>query len=61
MPGALFGFNLGVELGQLAIVALVWPILRWLRARERGGAVVDFTSYAGATLGVFALVLRVFG
>jgi hypothetical protein len=58
---ALFGFNLGVELGQLAIVALVWPMLRWLRARERGGAVVDFTSYAGATLGVFALVLRVFG
>lgn len=25
---ALVGFNLGVELGQLAIVALVWPLLR---------------------------------
>jgi hypothetical protein len=27
---ALFGFNAGVELGQLAIVALVWPLLRAL-------------------------------
>ncbi len=25
---ALFGFNLGVELGQLAIVAVAWPCLR---------------------------------
>jgi hypothetical protein len=25
---ALFGFNFGVELGQLAIVALVWPLLQ---------------------------------
>lgn len=58
---ALFGFNVGVELGQLAIVALCWPILRWLRARDRGEAVVDLTSFAGATLGVFALVARVFG
>ena len=27
---ALFGFNVGVELGQLAVVALVWPALVWL-------------------------------
>jgi hypothetical protein len=27
---ALLGFNLGVELGQLAAVALVWPLLRAL-------------------------------
>jgi len=27
---ALLGFNLGVELGQLAIVALAWPLLRGL-------------------------------
>jgi hypothetical protein len=25
---ALLGFNLGVEIGQLAIVALIWPVLR---------------------------------
>jgi hypothetical protein len=27
---ALFGFNVGVEIGQLAAVALVWPLLRAL-------------------------------
>jgi hypothetical protein len=47
---ALLGFNLGVELGQLAIVAAVWPVLagiarlrdaRWHRAvLESGTAVV---------------------
>ena len=58
---ALFGFNVGVELGQLAIVALVWPLLRWLRSREQGNAVVDATSFAGAALGTFALVVRAFG
>ncbi len=35
---ALFGFNLGVELGQLAVIALLWPLLagvaRWPRAEE---------------------------
>jgi hypothetical protein len=58
---ALFGFNVGVELGQLAIVALVWPVLRWLRRRERGDALVDATSFAGAALGTCALLVRAFG
>ena len=58
---ALFGFNVGVELGQLAIVALVWPLLHWLRNRERGDKLIDATSFAGAALGTFALVVRAFG
>ena len=58
---ALFGFNIGVELGQLAIVALIWPLLQWLRRRDFGTAVVDSTSFAGAAIGTFALVVRVFG
>lgn len=58
---ALFGFNVGVELGQLAIVALVWPLLQWLRARDLDGRVIDLTSFAGAVVGTFALVVRVFG
>jgi hypothetical protein len=58
---ALFGFNVGVELGQLAIVACVWPILQWLRRRELGARVIDVTSFAGAAIGTFALVVRVFG
>jgi hypothetical protein len=58
---ALFGFNIGVELGQLAIVACIWPILQWLRRRDLGTAVVDATSLVGAAIGTFALVVRVFG
>ena len=58
---ALFGFNVGVELGQLAIVAGIWPLLQWLRRRDFGTAVVDVTSFAGAAVGTFALVVRVFG
>ena len=58
---ALFGFNVGVELGQLAIVACIWPLLQWLRRRDFGMAIVDSTSFVGAILGTFALLVRVFG
>ena len=58
---ALFGFNIGVELGQLAIVAALWPLLQWFRRRDRGEAIVDITAVAGAVVGTFALVVRVFG
>jgi hypothetical protein len=57
----LFGFNVGVELGQLAVVACIWPLLQWLRRRDLGGTIVDVTSLAGAAVGTFALVVRVFG
>ena len=58
---ALLGFNVGVELGQLAIVVLIWPLLRWAANRGFEDAVVDATSVAGAAVGTFALVVRAFG
>jgi len=58
---ALFGFNVGVELGQLGVVACIWPVLQWLRRRGLGTAVVDAASFAGAAVGTLALVVRVFG
>lgn len=58
---ALLGFNLGVELGQLAIVGCLWPILLWLRSRELGPMLVDATAFAGAVLGTFSLIVRAFG
>jgi hypothetical protein len=58
---ALFGFNVGVELGQLAIVACIWPLLQWVRARDLDRQVVGWTSLAGTIVGTFALVLRAFG
>jgi hypothetical protein len=60
---ALFGFNVGVELGQLAAVALAWPVLaaiartspqRWApRVAELGSAAV-------CGLGVFWFLTRAF-
>ena len=59
---AVFGFNLGVELGQLAVVVLAWPMLRALtRARASAhGRVAEAGSAAIAGLGVFWLVSRNF-
>lgn len=61
---ALFGFNVGVELGQLAIVALAWPLLLWLK-RQRGGVPHRWFVEAGTglvcALGVFWWVGRAYG
>jgi hypothetical protein len=60
---ALFGFNVGVELGQLAVVALAWPALRFVARRfdprvER--LVVELGSAAVCGLGLFWFVTRAF-
>jgi hypothetical protein len=61
---ALLGFNLGVELGQLAIVAVAWPALLGL-ARAAGGrphrAVAELGSAAVCGLGLFWFLTRTFG
>ena len=62
LPG-LFGFNVGVELGQLVVVGLFWPLSHWLERRrpapyrlfaESGSAVVF-------CLGIYWLVTRTWG
>lgn len=58
---ALLGFNLGVEAGQLAVVALLWPALLLL-GRMRAGAPRRFVAIAGSAaliaFGVFWMVTR---
>jgi len=57
---SLLTFNLGVELGQLVIVALAWPLLRWLRGlRFMWPAGTRWASAAVAGLGVYWLLERV--
>jgi hypothetical protein len=60
---ALFGFNAGVELGQLAVLAAAWPVL--IVARGRGGRherfVTESVSAALAGLGVLWFVGRAYG
>jgi HupE / UreJ protein len=59
---ALFGFNLGVEIGQLAVVALVCPGLLLLGRRTTARlAVVEVGSAAVAALGLFWFVTRAYG
>ncbi|MGH0035573.1 MAG: HupE/UreJ family protein [Myxococcota bacterium] len=61
---ALFGFNVGVEVGQLGVVLLAWPLLLGL-ARLAGGAprrwATELGSAAIAGLGLFWLALRAAG
>lgn len=61
---ALFGFNVGVEVGQLAAVLLIWPVLRLVAASKRDGlrlVVVDIGSAAVCGLGLFWFVARAYG
>jgi HupE / UreJ protein len=54
---ALFGFNAGVEIGQLAVVAVAWPLLR----RIGRPLVLDLASAGILALGVFWFVTRAYG
>jgi len=60
---ALFGFNVGVELGQLAVVLLVWPLLRAI-ARWGGDAAGRWVAEAGSAaicgLGLYWFLVRSF-
>jgi hypothetical protein len=61
---ALVGFNVGVELGQLAVVLLLWPLLRGL-ARLREGRVERLVAEVGSAaicgLGLFWFLTRALG
>jgi len=59
---ALFGFNIGVELGQLAVVACLWPLLAAVRRAPRAAAWVgDVGSAAVTAVGLFWFITRSFG
>jgi hypothetical protein len=57
---ALLGFNAGVEVGQLAVVALLCPLLRAAASRRRP-LLIELGSAAVAGLGAFWFVSRAFG
>jgi hydrogenase/urease accessory protein HupE len=58
----LFGFNLGVELGQLSVVAIVASVLAWIRARSpvAGARLAVAGSVAVIAVGAFWFIERVF-
>ena len=60
---ALFGFNAGVEVGQIAVVALIWPLVHSLARAHDGrwyGRVAELGSAAICGLGLFLFVTRTF-
>lgn len=62
LVAGLVSFNVGVELGQVAIVALAFPVLSWLRSlRGFQPAGVRLLSLAVALLGAGLLVQRLLG
>ncbi|MBP1966415.1 HupE/UreJ family protein [Paenibacillus aceris] len=48
----LFSFNLGVEIGQLVVVAIVIPVLLWIK---RLPLQIKWNQYASGIIGVFGL------
>ncbi len=60
---ALFGFNVGVELGQLALVASTWPLFRLLAARAAAThrLVAETASAAICGLGLYWFLVRALG
>ena len=64
LVSALFGFNAGVEIGQLGAVALAWPVLAALE-RIQGGRWHRLAAEAGSAaicgLGLFWFLTRALG
>lgn len=63
LGAALFGFNVGVEIGQLGVVAVIWPLLQIAtRAHPvRRQRIIGVGSALVAGLGMFWFVSRHFG
>ncbi len=57
----LFGFNLGIEIGQVAVIILVYPVFLYLRKIEKQKLVVPAVSIMIAAAGIFLVVLRLSG
>lgn len=55
---ALFSFNVGVELGQIAVVSAVYPLVVWVRKRDWGWRVVQAVSAVVLAVSLYWFVAR---
>ncbi len=58
---ALIGFNVGIEVGQALIIAVVFPLLLWSRRFEWSKLAHASAGSAAAAIGLFWLSQRVLG
>lgn len=62
LVSSLAGFNIGVELGQLALLALAWPLLaRWRKTETGQRRVVHWGSALAMGMGCFWWISRTMG
>ena len=59
--GPIFGFTIGIEMGQLCVIAVVFPVLLIARRYERERMFVRYSSATIACAGALLLVLRLAG
>ena len=59
LAASLFTFNVGVELGQLGVVAIAWPVLRWIQSSAYTTPVTRWVSAVVTACGLFWFVQRV--
>jgi len=57
---SLLGFNLGVEIGQVAIIALIFPILYIIRKRAIYSKIIVFGSVLLILISLYWVIERVF-
>ena len=58
---SLLGFNAGVEMGQLAVVAAAWPLWRLLSRTEARPRAVEVASALALAAGTYGFVGHAFG
>lgn len=57
---ALFAFNLGVELGQIAVVCVAFPLVIWMRNRSWASRGIQAVSALVLALSLYWIVVRIF-
>jgi len=57
----LLGFNLGIELGQLLVIAILFPFLWWMHRSGKAGLIVPEISRVIAAIGGMLMIARIFG
>jgi hypothetical protein len=58
---SLLGFNLGIELGQVLVLAVVFPLLMLLRRHPWSAALLPWSTVAVAAVGLAWFVQRLIG
>lgn len=57
----IIGFNLGIEAGQLIVIAALFPLIWWMRSRHKETVLIPEISRIISAVGTVLLVWRIWG